>query len=158
MLTRACTVLPHPPDAVTALLIAPGHQWSVALEEGGSALLAKVGLNVAGVPVYKKVKLQIGQSTTNVTSRGIMLPVSWKAVGGPPIFPQMEGTLHVEPAPGGTTLWLNARYDPPFGQLGVLIDRAVMHRMAEITMTDFVQRLAAALTSELEKARPGPQG
>jgi hypothetical protein len=84
-----------------------------------------------------------------------MLPVSWSAVGGPPIFPMMEGTLHVEPAgPRRTKLTLNARYDPPLGRLGDLIDRAVMHHVAQLTVIDFVERLAEALTSELGNRKP----
>lgn len=79
-----------------------------------------------------------------------MLPVSWEAVGGLPIFPSMEGTVHVEPSgPGSTKLTLNARYDPPLGKLGELVDRAVMHRVAQDTMTDFVERLGQALAAEL---------
>jgi len=67
----------------------------------------------------------------------------------------MEGTLHVKPKGDSLTrLSLNARYDPPLGKLGELIDRALMHRLAQITMQDFTERLARALSSGLE-ADPG---
>jgi hypothetical protein len=37
------------------------------------------------------------------------------------------------------------------GRLGALIDKAVMHRVAALTLTDFIERLARALESELEQ-------
>ena len=78
-----------------------------------------------------------------------MLPVSWEAVGGPPHFPMMEGTIHVQPDQAGhTKLTLNARYDPPLGRLGELLDTAAMHRVAEATMRDFLERLAGKLGAE----------
>jgi hypothetical protein len=68
----------------------------------------------------------------------------------------MEGTLHADPyGPQSTRLTLNARYDPPMGALGKLIDRALMHRLAQSTMDDFVIRLAATLTDELRRETEG---
>ena len=48
-----------------------------------------------------------------------------------------------------TRLTLNARYDPPLGKLGELIDRALMHRLAQATIKDFVERLAGRVEAEL---------
>jgi hypothetical protein len=153
MLTQASVTLPHPSKKVVASLTTPDHAWSVALDGNGGDLLAKVGISVGRVPVYKHVRLEIGLSSAALLPESVMLPVSWVAVGGPPIFPKMEGTLHVEPeGPGLTRLTLNARYDPPMGRVGELIDRAMMHRVAALTMTDFVERLARAVADELEKA------
>jgi hypothetical protein len=125
----------------------------VALDGDGGDLLAKVGISVGPVPVYKHVRLEIGLSGAALRPDSVMLPVSWVAVGGPPIFPKMEGTLHAQrEGPGLTRLTLNARYDPPMGRLGALIDRAVMHRVAALTLADFIERLAGALAADLEKA------
>ncbi len=155
MLAHASAMLPHPSVAVTNALIAPDHPWSVALDGDGGTLLAKVGVNIGKLQVYKHVQLKVGLSSAALRAGRVMLPVSWEAVGGPPIFPKMEGTLHVEPEGDSLTrLSLNARYDPPLGKLGELIDRALMHRLAQITMQDFTERLARALSSGLE-ADPG---
>lgn len=114
-------------------------------------MLAKVGVSIGPVPVYKHVRLEIGLSSAALLPESVMLPVSWVAIGGPPIFPKMEGTLHAEAeGPELTRLTLNARYDPPMGRVGELIDRAMMHRVAALTMADFVERLARALAAELE--------
>lgn len=153
MLAQASATLPHPSKRVVSALTAPDHPWTVALDGDGGDLLAKVGISVGPVPVYKHVRLEIGLSSAALLPESVMLPVSWVAVGGPPIFPKMEGTLHAEPeGPGLTRLTLNARYDPPMGKVGELIDRAMMHRVAALTMTDFVERIARALAAELERA------
>ena len=152
MLAQASVTLLHPARTVVSSLIAPEHAWTVALDGDGGDMLAKVGISIGPVPVYKHVRLDIGLSRAALLPDSVMLPVTWVAVGGPPIFPKMEGTLHAEPeGPGLTRLTLNARYDPPMGRVGELIDRAMMHRLAALTMTDFVQRLARALAAELEK-------
>ncbi len=140
-------------EKVVSALVAPRREWSVMLNGGGHSLLAKVGIAIGPIPLYKRVRLEVGASAAALRDDRVMLPVSWTAVGGPPLFPKMEGTLHAEPdGPGRTKLTLNARYDPPFGVVGKVIDVAVMHRAAQITMTDFVDRLAVALMKEIRKA------
>jgi len=143
-------MLSYPSSSVAAALARPRHPWTVSLDGDGRTHLARVGLTVGRLPIYKHVRLRVGASTASLRSDSVMLPVSWEAVGGPPIFPGMEGTLHVEPfGPGGSRLTLNATYEPPLGKLGELIDRTLMHRFAHATMSDFVDRLAAALSAEL---------
>jgi hypothetical protein len=155
MFACASTTLPRPSNEVVGALVSPSRNWSVALDGDGGELLAKVGIKIGGLPVYKHVQLEVGVSSATLREDRIMLPVSWSAVGGPSIFPMMEGTLHVEPAgPRETKLTLNARYDPPLGRLGDLIDRAVMHHVAQLTMIDFVERLAEALTSGPDSRKP----
>lgn len=151
MLAQGSITLPHPSHAVAAALTADGEPWSVALDGGGRELLSRVGITIGRLELYKQVQLEIGVSAASVRRERLMLPVSWKAAGGPPIFPSMEGTLHVEPEGAeATRLTLNARYDPPLGRLGQLVDRVLMHRIAEITMADFTARLAAELNRRLE--------
>jgi hypothetical protein len=151
MFAQASTALPYPADVVVATLTAPSHPWAVALDEDGGDLLAKVGVTIGRLPIYKHVRLQVGALPEVLRKDRVMLPVSWEAVGGPPIFPKMEGTLHVEPQGArATKITLNASYDPPLGKLGELIDRALMHRIAQDTMIDFIERLARALSADLQ--------
>lgn len=151
MLAQGTATLPYPSDAVTAALASPSHEWSVGLDGDGQKLMAKVGVKVAGIPVYKRVRLRVGAAPELLHDDRIMLPVSWETTGGPPVFPRMEGTLHVEPTGDGQTrITLNATYDPPLGRLGALIDRGLMHRLATMTMADFVTRLALAVGEEME--------
>jgi hypothetical protein len=49
--------------------------------------------------------------------------------------------------PARSQLSLSARYAPPRGAAGKLADRALLHRVAEATIQDFVDRTAEALAS-----------
>jgi hypothetical protein len=154
MFAQHSVTLAHPSDKVAAVVAAPSHPWSVGLDGGGRELLAKVGVQVGRLPIYKHVQLTLGELPSAIPTDRVMLPVSWEAVGGPPLFPALEGTLHVQPAEAGSTrLTLNARYDPPLGKLGELIDHALMHRLAQATIKDFVERLAGRLEAELSAPR-----
>lgn len=151
MLAQGMATLPYPSEAVAGALASPRHEWSVGLDGDGKKLMAKVGVVVAGIPVYRHVRLQVGAAPELLGDDRIMLPVRWETTGGPPLFPKMEGTLHVEPAgEHETRITLNATYDPPLGRLGALIDRGLMHRLADMTMADFVTRLARGLSDELD--------
>jgi len=43
---------------------------------------------------------------------------------------------------------MSARYVPPLGALGRVIDRAVLFRVAEATIKDFLDRVREAVLSE----------
>ncbi|HZD75078.1 MAG TPA: hypothetical protein VE776_14525, partial [Actinomycetota bacterium] len=44
-----------------------------------------------------------------------------------------------------TQLAISGRYDPPLGTVGRTIDRIALHRIAEATIKDFLDRVAATL-------------
>ncbi|MEO9007734.1 MAG: hypothetical protein ABI401_11540 [Candidatus Dormibacter sp.] len=150
MFAQHSVTLAYRSDRVAAALAAPSHPWSIGLDGDGRELLAKVGVRVGRLPIYKQVQLKLGALPSASPADRLMLPVSWEAVGGPPLFPSMEGTIHVQPEDARSTrLTLNACYDPPLGALGKLIDRALMHRVAQATIKDFVERVAGRLDAEL---------
>ena len=83
------------------------------------------------------------------------LPLTWRAVSRPGLFPHLEGELEVAPLGRQVTqVGLSARYKPPFGLLGESLDRVLLHRVAEATIRDFVERVAAGLV-ELSRASNG---
>lgn len=45
-------------------------------------------------------------------------------------------------------------YDPPFGRLGAVLDRTVMHGLATATTADFADRLRRVLTIDAEEGPP----
>ena len=150
MLAQSWATLPFDSKQVAAALSDPSHAWSVVGAGDGRRLLASAGFKVGPLRVYKHVRLRVGWQPGRESSDRLMVPVTWEAVGGPPIFPDMQGTLHVAPdGPSRTRLTLNASYDPPLGKLGEQMDRVVMHRVAQITISDFVARLAAAIGEHL---------
>ena len=64
-------------------MAAPSHPWSVGLDGDGRDLLAKVGVRVGRLPIYKHVQLTLGNLPAVLPTDRVMLPVSWETVGGP---------------------------------------------------------------------------
>jgi hypothetical protein len=54
---------------------------------------------------------------------------------------------------------MSARYVPPFGSVGRVIDRAALSRVAEATLKDFLDRVAdTILMASREASRPSEHG
>jgi len=51
-----------------------------------------------------------------------------------------------------TQLAISAQYDPPLGSVGRALDRALLHRVAEATLKDFLDRVAAAVEARIRVA------
>ena len=49
-----------------------------------------------------------------------------------------------------TQLAISARYRPPLGVLGRTVDRVLLHRVAEATVKDFLDRVGEAITDQAE--------
>ena len=95
-----------------------------------------------------------GGQPVRVASK-LVLPIRWTASGVSGLFPALEADLEVAPlGPDRTQLAMSARYEPPFGPIGRAIDRAVLFRVAEATLKDFLDRVANALVEGAEPAVP----
>ena len=79
----------------------------------------------------------------------------WAASGGADLFPSLDADLEVAPIrPGRTQLAMSARYVPPFGTVGRVIDRAVLSRVAEATLKDFLDRVAESIMGSRDAPSP----
>ena len=130
-----------------ALLSAPESMIpSIAsfADDRGRHLLAEVGFPVDGHRVSKNVDIDVGTPVTNAGKTWI--PIAWRATGPSSLFPTLDAEL--EFASMGkrlTQLSFSGRYQPPLGLVGRTIDKALLSRLAEATIKDFVDRLARAL-------------
>ena len=157
MFARYYLYLDHPFADVWAVLLSHHPAvWPRLAGETGDELLTRAGVRLGGVPVYKRVRLELGSPYPLDRSRQVALPIRWHPEGGPPLFPDMSGELVFQPfGPDRTQMTLTANYQPPIGLLGALIDRAVLHLLADATVTDFSLRLAADLDRLLSPAAEG---
>jgi uncharacterized membrane protein len=72
--------------------------------------------------------------------------MSWKATSAEHLFPALDADLEVAAlGPSRTQLSISARYRPPGGPVGRALDRALLHRVAEATVKDFLDRVGEAL-------------
>ncbi len=148
MFVRYFAVLQMSSVEVDEVLLRNAFEWipGLAMDAGdhGIRLWADVGIGSEGHRVTKTVEIEVGDATR--LGEKTILPLVWRAAGAEALFPVMEGDLEVAPlGPNRTQLAMSARYRPPLGPVGRAIDRALMHRVAEATIKDFVDRVASAI-------------
>jgi hypothetical protein len=136
-------------DVETAFLCDPAV-WLPGVAEAtarqSDRLLAEVGFG-DGHRIEKRIEVQIGEPAH---LRGTtLLPMTWSATGTETIFPSLEADLELAPmGPDRTQVSISARYRPPLGRLGRALDRALLHRVAEATIKDFLDRVGDRLAHE----------
>jgi hypothetical protein len=110
----------------------------------GEALLTEVGFGPPGRRVEKRVRIEI-REPMRFPSKTV-LPVRWSATSAQSLFPDLEADIEVAPlGPHWTQLSISAWYRPPLGQVGRVVDRALMHRVAEATIKDFLEQAGRTL-------------
>jgi hypothetical protein len=130
-------------DVETSLLDDPGA-WVPGLlrdaEDRGELLLAEVGFALDERRIDKEVEIRLG-SAYRIPGK-TLLPMTWRATGAERLFPQLDADLEVAALGSTRTLLsISARYRPPMGSLGRVLDRAMLHRVAEATIKDFLDRV-----------------
>lgn len=156
MFARYFVELPIPAEDVERALSRDPRVWLPGLAEGahhrGDRLLAEVGFGEA-VRVKRTVVVELGQPVRSGSKT--VFPLGWAASGRGGLFPSLDADLEVAPLrPGRTQLAMSARYVPPFGAVGRVIDRAAFSRVAEATVKDFLDRVGEAILST--RAVPAP--
>jgi hypothetical protein len=117
----------------------------------GDHLLAQVGVGPMGPRLGRRVTIQLGRPVRfpSMTS----LPLTWEPVGLEGVLPHLDADLELGPlGEDRTQLAISARYRPPLGAVGRTVDRVLLHRVAETTVKDFLDRVGAAITSQAEAA------
>jgi hypothetical protein len=156
MFARYFVEVPIPPEEVERALARDPHAWIPRLAEGanhrGDLLLAEVGFG-DHVRIKRTVAVELGEPLRSGLK--IVFPLRWTASGAAGLFPALDADLEVAPLrPGRTQLAMSARYVPPFGVVGRAIDRAVLSRVAEATLKDFLDGVAETIMGSREA--PGP--
>jgi len=147
--------LPHPRAALEEALLSVPRSLIPSIagfaDDRGQHLLADVGFPVDGHRISKEVEIDVGKPIPGASRTWI--PISWRATGPTGLFPVLEGELEL--ASLGTQLTqlsLSGRYQPPLGLVGRTIDKALLSRVAEATIKDFVDRLARAIEAAVTPA------
>jgi hypothetical protein len=144
MFVRYFIDLPVRFDAVEAALLDHPDAWVPGLlreaEDRGERLLVEVGFGGDVGRIDKEVEIHLGPAY-RIPSK-TLLPMTWQATGAGPLFPQLDADIEVAAlGPSRTLLSISARYRPPMGALGRVLDRAMLHRVAEATIKDFLDRV-----------------
>jgi hypothetical protein len=147
MFARYFVELPLEADRVEeALTRAPDHWlpgFATDANHRGDRLLADVGFGDE-VRIARQVAIELGAPVQMATKT--VFPLRWTAAGVAGLFPSLEADLEVAPlGHDRTQLAMSARYVPPLGAIGRAIDRAVLFRVAEATLKDFLDRVREAV-------------
>lgn len=145
---RYYTVIDRPFEETEGAFLSSAENWMPVLASEangkGARLLSELGFKVGDRRVARQIELKLGDAL-----RGPALtvrPVRWHAAANVGLFPELDG--HIEVAAlgaGATQLGLSANYKPPLGLIGKLADRTLLHRVAEVTVKDFLERVAGRL-------------
>ena len=133
-----------------AMLDAPADWLSMVAGEAqrrGDHLLTEVGVGPLGPRLGRRVTVQVGQPVRfpSMTS----LPLTWEPVGLEGVLPRLEANIELGSlGEDRTQLAISARYRPPLGVLGRTVDRVLLHRVAEATVKDFLDRVGEAITNQ----------
>ncbi len=83
----------------------------------------------------------------------------WEATGPVTgLFPVLDANLTLTPrGEDRTELTLTGTYRAPFGRVGAALDRALLHRLATMTVAALLTEVSNAITSPAAAAEPGQQ-
>jgi hypothetical protein len=148
MFVRYFLELDLPFDEVEGALLHSPREWvsgvAADAEARGELLLAEVGFGRSAYRLGKKMEIELGEPMRFPSKT--VLPMSWRPEGGEPLFPSLEADIEVAAlGPTRAQLSVSARYRPPLGVLGRVIDRALLHRVAEATLKHFLDRAGEAI-------------
>ncbi len=148
MFVRYYVELPLPSDLVEGALVDAPSEWLSALageaDERGGGLAAEVGVGPLGPRLGRRVAVRVG-APVRLPSK-TLLPFTWRPTSGNGLLPDLDGDLELGAlGPGHTQVALSARYRPPLGTVGRAVDRVLLHRVAEATVKDFLDRIADSL-------------
>lgn len=159
MFLRYFVELNLPAEQAKARLLDSPSRWLPAMADGAlkraEPLLAEVGVGPAGLRVTRRVVVRLGEPV-EFPSR-LSVPMTWEPGGR--LLPRLDGELELGPlGKTRTQLSISGRYEPPLGVVGRTVDRIALHRVAEATVKDFLDQVAALLESSRSNSTVGPGG
>jgi hypothetical protein len=151
MFIRYYIELPLPVAKVELALAGSPAGWLSAVageaQARGDGLLGEVGVGPLGARLRRQVVIRLGEPVRfpSMTS----LPLTWEPVGLEGLLPRLDANIELGSLGGDRTqLAMSARYRPPLGVLGQAVDRVLLHRVAEATVKDFLDRVGRAITNQ----------
>ncbi len=139
-----------PFEAVRRRFVGDGTWFAPLASEAegeGEALYLRIGPSWASGRVEREVRVTHG--ALRDLGVAVVVPVAWQASGLPALFPVLEGEVELLPLnTDRCRVSLFAFYEPPFGQLGGQLNRALLHHVAQSTVRSFLARVAERLETE----------
>lgn len=145
---RSFVEIPRTNTEVEAqLLVDPAEILAASARDAepqGDRLLAEVGFGASPLRISTRLELRVGQPIRFPSKT--VVPVSWRPASIQTLISSLDADIELGGS-GRTQLSISARYTPPLGPLGRELDRALLHRVAEATVKDFLDRVAERLSA-----------
>ena len=112
----------------------------------GERLLSELGFNLGKNRIQRQIDVTVGPARP--VPGATLIPISWRSAAASSLFPVLDGQLEITGIGADKTrLGLSATYEPPLGLVGRVADRALLHRVAEVTVKDFLDNVAKSIES-----------
>ena len=130
-------------DVLPEVLTRLGKLGEDAYREGEEIRL-RIGPRSHHSATAKTVSLRADAPIQDRSS--IRVPLYWEATGTSGLFPTMTADIAlVQLGDQLTKIRFEGTYEPPLGALGRLLDRTLMHRIAELSVKGLVDRIVDIL-------------
>lgn len=137
-------VVERPYEPLEAALREGPERWLPGYRKEGELVSGELAYEQGGRRVRRRIAVEI--APVQRFAYGVTVHVRWKAAQHAALYPWLEGHLRLERRPpSGSTLRFSARYQPPGGRVGAAADTALMHHVAEASVSDFVAGVAERL-------------
>jgi len=148
MFARYFVEVPLPADQVERALLDSPAGWLSAIagaaQERGDGLLVEVGVGPMEAGLRRRVSIRLGEPVRFPSMTSV--PLTWEPIGLEGVLPRLDANIELGPlGEDRTQLAISARYQPPLGVVGRAVDRVLLHRMAEATLKDFLDRVGQAI-------------
>jgi len=158
MFVRYFVELPLPAEDVEVAVLRDPQSWIPGLAGSagarGEALMVEVGFGPPGHRVEKLVKVELGEAQRFPGKT--VLPLRWCPEGMQRLLPALDAGLEIASLGATRTqLAVSASYRPPLGLVGRAMDRALLHRVAEATIKDFLDGVAGRVVDDVPVASAG---
>lgn len=137
----------RPVALCTEVLTTGPRRWFPRLTD---QQIAAVGPRVAGVPIRKKVVVEVGAAI--FAGDRTEIPLTWRATFPRKLFPVLVGKVELAAVdPRVTRLTVSGVYQPPLGKIGEQLNEVLMHNVAERTVKDLAESIAHRVDTEVLK-------
>jgi hypothetical protein len=132
-----------PLEPVVKALRAGPQEWLPDFTEDQGQPTTELRVEEAGQRVARRVRVTLG--SIQLFDHSARIPIEWEAAQHPQLYPRLHGDLRVEERDGHSQVRFDARYVPPAGWLGAVVDRTLMGRVGRASVGDFFDRLTTRL-------------
>lgn len=137
-------VIDRPYEVLEDRLRSGPENWVPGFARDRERISGELAFEQSGARIRRRIAVHVGP--VQRFAYGLTVQIGWKGARRPQLYPKLEGHLRLERRqPSGSSLRLDARYTPPAGKVGATVDRALLHRVAESSVRDFLAGVAERL-------------